>query len=492
MNKRLTALLIAVVALMVLGGIPAMAAPSAAPAAPNEVRVSQADSGRQIQISGSQLLVVNLDSNPSTGYGWQIQGLDQAILRQVGEDWTPSSGLLGAPGTTILRFAGVAEGQTTLQLAYQRPWEKGVAALNTFSLVVDVKSPAPVLSSNMPAPASQVASGGVAALPASYNWCNNNGCTSVRDQGNCGSCWAFGTVGAFESAIKIHDGLAKDLSEQYLVSCNTDGWGCNGGWWAHDYHQWKIPPSETAAGAVYEADFRYQARDVACNGPYTHHEKLSNWSYVGGQNSVPSVDAIKNAIYTYGPVAAAVCVDSRFQAYTSGVFVGSTSCRSTNHAIVLVGWDDAGQYWILRNSWGSSWGEQGYMRIAWGTTKVGYAATYVEYGGGTPPPAGTMHVSAIDMSYTKKSSNVTVNAAVTIVDSNNAPVPNATVSVRMTLPGGTTKNLSGITGTNGKVTLSVRTKLTGTYTATVTNVTHASYTYDPNANVITTKSIVVP
>jgi hypothetical protein len=201
------------------------------------------------------------------------------------------------------------------------------------------------------------------------------------------------------------------------------------------------------------------------------------------------VDAIKNAIYNYGPVAAAVCVDRYFQAYTGGIFTDPVPCRQVNHAIVLVGWDDAGGYWILRNSWGTSWGEQGYMRIAYGTSQVGYAANYVVYGGGG---GGTMHVSAIDMSYTKKGTTFTVYTTVTIVDAAGQPVSGATVSLRTTLPNGSTATGSGTTGSNGKVTFSVKSKLTGTYTSEVTNVTHPSLVYDPSANAETRDSLVVP
>jgi len=105
------------------------------------------------------------------------------------------------------------------------------------------------------------------ALPAAFDWRDHGGVTSVKDQGSCGSCWAFGTVGPLEANIKIKDGVEKDLSEQYLLSCNTDDWDCGGGWWAHDYHEWKKPPGESEAGAVFEADSPYVASDTPCNGP---------------------------------------------------------------------------------------------------------------------------------------------------------------------------------------------------------------------------------
>ncbi|MBD3335250.1 MAG: DUF333 domain-containing protein, partial [Candidatus Eisenbacteria bacterium] len=89
-------------------------------------------------------------------------------------------------------------------------------------------------------------------LPEAYNWCDLGGCTSIKNQGGCGSCWAFGTMAALECNILIKDGVEEDLSEQWLVSCNSDGWGCGGGWFAHDYLMWKGDPCGDS-GAVLEA-----------------------------------------------------------------------------------------------------------------------------------------------------------------------------------------------------------------------------------------------
>ncbi len=125
--------------------------------------------------------------------------------------------------------------------------------------------------------------------------------------------------------------------------------------------------------------------NAACNSPYDHAYRIDNWAYVPGNEN--DVDEIKQAIYQYGPVAAAVAVGSAFQGYSEGVFDNDESGSvGINHAIVLVGWDDAYSWdgetygvWILRNSWGSGWGEGGYMYITYGTSRVGYAANYIEY-----------------------------------------------------------------------------------------------------------------
>ena len=371
----------------------AIAAPPLDNPEPGEIRLVAQDEGGQVELKEDQVLVIGLESNPSTGYMWEVEETDGRILRQMGkiefENQRISESatrLLGAPVEQILRFEAVAAGQTTLKLVYHRPWEKDVKPARTFSIQVqgvgpftDVKSPTPTvrLSAHDEAPTAEPPIlHSPLGLPSAYNWCDQGGCTPVKDQLNCGSCWAFSTVGALESNIKIHDGAVKDLSEQYLLSCNTDGWSCRGGWWAHDYHWNKS--SELEAGAVYETAFPYVARDDPCKSSLTHYEKIDSWTYVGPEEGVPSVAAIKQAILDHGPVSVAVCVGSAFQSYSSGVFETNEYCGGdVNHAVVLVGWDDnqgTNGIWHLKNSWGPGWGENGYMRIGYGISNVGYSA----------------------------------------------------------------------------------------------------------------------
>lgn len=218
-------------------------------------------------------------------------------------------------------------------------------------------------------------------LPSHFDWRELNGCTPVKNQGGCGSCWAFGTLAPLECNILIRDHKEVDLSEQWLVSCNTNGWGCHGGWWAHDYLQWRMDRFN-GTGAVLEKEFPYKAIDVACDGPYHHPYLIDSWRYIGFPHAVAPTEAIKQAILTYGPVSVACAVTSAFGAYTGGVFNENDSNAGINHAVALVGWDDRqgeNGVWFLRNSWGTGWGEEGYMRIEYGVCKVGYAACYVKY-----------------------------------------------------------------------------------------------------------------
>jgi C1A family cysteine protease len=236
------------------------------------------------------------------------------------------------------------------------------------------------------------------SLPSRFDWRDSSGTTPIRNQGGCGSCWAFATVGPLECNIKIKDGITTNLSEQWLVSCNSEGWGCNGGWFAHDYHQWKTDPCG-GTGAVMEADFPYTASDDPCDCPYPHEYFIDDWAFVGNGSSIPPVDNIKQAIMDYGPVSVAVCANSAMQAYGGGIFDGCEN-GTINHAVVLVGWDDdqgTDGVWFMRNSWGGTWGELGYMRMPYDCSYIGYAACFVEYAGSVLQvnlPDGTPEVVA--------------------------------------------------------------------------------------------------
>jgi C1A family cysteine protease len=233
------------------------------------------------------------------------------------------------------------------------------------------------------------------ALPAAFDWRDRSAMTPVKDQGDCGSCWAFGTIGQLESMLHIYYGVTEDLSEQYLVSCNPWGYGCDGGDTAHDM---------LMNGAVREVDFPYTASDSPARSGLKKYYGESNWFYVAGASTVPGNTAIKTAIYTYGPVSAAVYADDYFVAYTGGVFSRNAS-GAVNHMIVLCGWDDAKGAWLLRNSWGTGWGENGYMWIAYGKQKAGYGANVCIPKGGNNSPASSASSSSSSAAASSKANS---------------------------------------------------------------------------------------
>ncbi|MCX6581691.1 MAG: C1 family peptidase [Candidatus Aminicenantes bacterium] len=214
----------------------------------------------------------------------------------------------------------------------------------------------------------------VEALPVSFT----GKCGGVRNQGSCGSCWAFGITGAIESQWAYVTGTYYDFSERYLLDCNTYGYSCNGGWFTA-FNDCKYPKY-----FKYESCYPYSPTKRACTAPTScNADYCTSWAYVGSSSGVPSASSIKQKIYDHGAVTAAVYVDSYWQAYTSGCFTRNAS-GSVNHAIVLCGWDDnkcgtGVGAWKLKNSWGTSWGESGFMWIKYGCQQVGYAACYANY-----------------------------------------------------------------------------------------------------------------
>jgi hypothetical protein len=202
-------------------------------------------------------------------------------------------------------------------------------------------------------------------LPDEFDW-RDKGLTDVENQGSCGSCWAMATASVLEDNIKLTTGKDIDLSEQYLVDCVAEANGCGGGWAAHDYHFKK-----GYKGAILENEYPYQARDGRCQGGKQIVDKIVKWQPVNND-----VESIKHAIFNYGPVWTAVCVDSNFHRYRSGLFNTCQRC-TINHAVTLVGWTKSG--WILKNSWGYGWGDDGYMEIAYGCNNVGEGTSHIVY-----------------------------------------------------------------------------------------------------------------
>jgi C1A family cysteine protease len=372
------------------------------------VHANEQDDGGHITLDQGEFLAVSLESIPSTGYTWvptietSLTDGTPILQRMDYSDFVPDHDIHISRGRETFYYQPLDEGEITLRFDYRRPWEdtssvslaEDAGGTQVITMSVETEGSLedgpisfdPVLESEIPTGGGDYGDSGSGVdlgLPSSFDWCERGGCSSVKSQGQCGSCWAFGSVGVIESVIKIQDGVERDVSEQYLVSCNTNGWGCNGGNLALPYFKDKVPPSETSAGVVYEDDFPYEAEDLACNGPYPHYEKIDTWGYVDKYNTMPALESAKQIIYEYGPIVVAVCSSDAFGGYQNGVFDTEEGYKclpgTTNHAVVLVGWDDSEGVWLLRNSWGTDWGNEGYMRIKYGTSNVGMAAAYAVY-----------------------------------------------------------------------------------------------------------------
>jgi predicted secreted protein len=301
------------------------------PSAPADLRV-------EANLRPGQAVEIVLDSNLSTGYRWLLDNRQSAAYSPVEDATLAQNGLNdGQSQKQALHLAAGTAGQAGLALVYRRPWEPAQAQttvtlwLADLPPVLDLSSPHPAASEGQPQPVlAQVGpqpNANPESLPAAFDWRATSKVTPVRDQGDCGSCWAFGSVGIMESAMLIAgEGSPStlDLSEQYLVSCNTYSFNCvdGGNWSAHDYHYNLNGQVNNPPGAVLESEFPYTHSDGVCARVYNHPYKITGWTYLDPSSPpvVPSVELIKQAIYNYGPLGVSICVADAFQDYHSGVF----------------------------------------------------------------------------------------------------------------------------------------------------------------------------
>ena len=244
----------------------------------------------QLRITGyvqnGQIIPVILESNITTGYLWELVSFDTSMLEKQGKPlFEQKMSGIGAPSKEMITLRAIADGMTTITINYRQPFDRGERQTRFIDLtdgkmpnVIDLSNPFQVNSSLPPAPITEDAApelqttDPVVSLPATFDWKAEGKVTAVRDQGSCGSCWAFGTVGAMESAILIQSGQAVDLSEQFLVSCNASGWSCNGGWWAHNYHMNTLANLQSVAGAVLRS--RYALYSIQWDLPYNNESPV--------------------------------------------------------------------------------------------------------------------------------------------------------------------------------------------------------------------------
>ncbi len=211
------------------------------------------------------------------------------------------------------------------------------------------------------------------SLPAHFNWTDNNGgnwVTSVKNQGQCGSCWAFSANAQVESWWKIKNGDISndiDLSEQFIISCGNIG-DCDGGqtYDALDFFQSNGVPTESCLPYSASSDIPCS---TACTNWADEAITIPGWGLITLDEDI--LDNIKAAVYRH-PVSASYLVYSDFYYYNSGIYEHKEipGEESAGHAILIVGWDDEQEYWICKNSWGD-WGENGYFRIKWHNCGMG-------------------------------------------------------------------------------------------------------------------------
>jgi C1A family cysteine protease len=254
----------------------------------------------------------------------------------------------------------------------------------------------------MPDPEGAAPKPEVGALPSEFSWRDYEGgdwTTMVKSQGGCGSCWDFAALGALEAVINIEYGdpaLDLDLSEQYVLSCLPAAGSCEGGHshWAFRYIKDEGPAGNWVNGIIPEWCFPYEADDtVPCADkcPEWKAHLIPIWDYGYWYPYLPSDrDAIKAQLIKKGPIVTYLTATGDF------IYWGWTHhspddyypypgpVEPINHAVVIVGYKDdpdigKGGYWIIKNSWGPSFGYQGFYNIEYDSLRHGEFITYVEY-----------------------------------------------------------------------------------------------------------------
>lgn len=211
-------------------------------------------------------------------------------------------------------------------------------------------------------------------LPLSIDWREKDAVTSVKDQGQCGSCWAFSSTGAVEGAWAISTGQLIDLSEQELVDCATGisygSNGCNGGQMDGGFKyviqngqcllsDYPYTSGVSSNSNIYDISSIYEKEGVC--------QKCSAVVSMSSCSDVKSNDQISLKVaVAQQPVAIAIEADTRyFQSYSSGVLDAATCGTNLDHGVLIVGYgsENGKDYWLVKNSWSTTWGEQGYVKI---------------------------------------------------------------------------------------------------------------------------------
>jgi len=213
-------------------------------------------------------------------------------------------------------------------------------------------------------------------LPTSVDWRTKGVVNPVKDQGQCGSCWAFSAVQAVESAVALKTGKLYNLSEQQVVDCDDTDFGCSGGWMDNAFG-WMNQNN----GLCSEADYPYVSGTSGMSDKcLTTCSNVPNTKVLNHMDIPVNSDTALMQVLSQQPVSVAIEADqSGFQFYSSGVFTGE--CGTVlDHGVGLVGYGIEGNlsYYILRNSWGTDWGDNGYMYLGRGNDPV----TNQPYNGG--------------------------------------------------------------------------------------------------------------
>jgi len=224
-----------------------------------------------------------------------------------------------------------------------------------------------------------------------FDWRESGKVSSIKNQGTCGACYAFASLANFESRILIDSSQTFDFSENNAKECEYFGSSCSGA------NAWITTNHYTQHGVVLETCDAYVASDVSCYGGCSYVKTALDWRVVSGE-TVPATQDLKDYLYAYGPLYTSIYAgdasdaswESEFSGYDGSYCMYYTGSYTTNHAVMLVGWDDTLSHaggqgaWIVKNSWGTSWGgtcsygsESGYFYIAYGSASIGSYSSFI-------------------------------------------------------------------------------------------------------------------
>ena len=197
-----------------------------------------------------------------------------------------------------------------------------------------------------------------ADIPTKLLWTNTGHVTKVKDQKSCGSCWAFAAVGALETRYAVASGVLRSFSEQELLDCSYEKTrnGCKGGWPFEAYY-WSIANGGRLAA---NEDRPYENIDRECRADKTKNAMKA--AKIVAVNTVPASEEAHIAALQHGALASAVEATDKFQSYDGSVMRDTTCYRNINHAVTMVGYTHT--FIVIKNSWGTDWGEKGFARLA--------------------------------------------------------------------------------------------------------------------------------
>jgi len=208
---------------------------------------------------------------------------------------------------------------------------------------------------------------GLVEAPATHDWRDHGVVNAIKNQGQCGSCWAFSAIANIESQYALKNGKLLDLSEQELVDCDTIDYGCGGGWMDNAFKWFET------SGVMTGKDYPYRGVGGTCK----YDADRSIFKLKSYQDVSKNESDIKNVVFEHGPLSVAVDA-SAFQFYPGGIMTAKEcNYRQLNHGVAIVGYgtENGVDFWIVRNSWGAGWGENGYIRVERGAGACGINTT---------------------------------------------------------------------------------------------------------------------